>query len=273
MPALLKITRKTFADKVIGYTDEALFERSGVRILFTEREGGTSPTPYDSLNLAEHVGDDPSLVRSNRSMLLRALGKADDPQRIICAKQVHSDGVALLDASYLRSGTSATAGYASLDAADALLTSQKDLPLLMLFADCVPIILVAEGPVLSVGVVHAGWRGALLGLPGKAARMLADLAGCAPSEILAYIGPHICGRCYEVGREVADSFAREYGRTAVLGRNVDLSEVVTIDLLRAGLTTSAIAKVGKCTLESTDKFYSFRASGVTGRHGALVMIE
>jgi len=49
--------------------------------------------------------------------------------------------------------------------------------------------------------------------------------------------------------------------------------VVTIDLLRAGLTTSAIAKVGKCTLESTDKFYSFRASGVTGRHGALVMIE
>jgi len=103
--------------------------------------------------------------------------------------------------------------------------------------------------------------------------MLADLAGCAPSEILAYIGPHICGRCYEVSREVADSFAREYGRTAVLGRNVDLSEVVTTDLLRAGLTMSAIAGVGKCTLENTDKFYSFRASGVTGRHGALVMIE
>lgn len=273
MPVSPKITRKTFADLVNGYTDEALFERSGVRILFTERAGGASPAPYDSLNLAGHVGDDPSAVSSNRSMLLRALGKEDDPQRIICAGQVHGDGVALLDASYPGRGARPAAGYASLDAADALLTSQRGLPLLLLFADCVPVVLVAEGPVPSVGVVHAGWRGALPGLPGKTARMLADLAGCAPSEILAYIGPHICGRCYEVGEGLAGSFAREYGQAVALGRNVDLGEVVTTDLLRAGLGAGAISRVGECTLENTDRFYSFRASGVTGRHGAFVMIE
>lgn len=274
MPALPEAARRIFTDTVAGYTDEALFERSGVRILFTERTGGTSLLPYDSLNLAEHVGDEALSVRSNRKTLLNALGKTQDPYRLICARQVHGDGVAVVDGSYLNQCDPAAADCVYLDATDALLTSHKNLPLLMLFADCVPVILVAEGPVISVGVVHAGWRGVLLGVSGKAARALADLARCAPSEILAYIGPHICGRCYETGQEVADSFIREFGGSAVPGeRNVDLSEAVTVDLIRAGLMPGSIAKVGKCTFENTGRFYSFRASGVTGRHGALALIE
>jgi len=274
VPVIPKANRRIFADTVAGYTDEALFERSGIRILFTERTGGASLPPHDSLNLAIHVGDEVSSVSSNRKTLLRALGKTQDPRHLICARQVHGDGAAVVDGSYLDQCDSAAMGCVYLDNTDALLTSHKDLPLLMLFADCVPVILVAEGPVASVGVVHAGWRGALLGVSGKAARMLAGLAGCAPSEIIAYIGPHICGRCYEVGQEVADSFVREFGGNAVLGgRNVDLSEAVTVDLLRAGLTVGAIAKVGKCTFEHTDRFFSFRASGATGRHGALAFIE
>lgn len=253
------------------WTDERQRTR-GVTLAFSERTGGASKLPYASLNLAAHVGDDPASVDENRRRFLEALGLGHLAQRLVTAEQVHGEQVRLIRPADAGSGARAASGAEPVAATDALITDEHDIPLMLLFADCVPVILVAPGPV--VAVVHAGWRGALAGLPGIAVSRLAAQAGCDPARISAYVGAHIGACHYEVGYEILSQFVNRFGTVArAESGGLDLGAVVTRNLTDAGVPSCSIALLGMCTADQTDRFFSYRAEGgLTGRHAALVCI-
>jgi YfiH family protein len=258
---------------VIVFTDEALRSDHGVLVAFTCRTGGHSSPPYAGLNLAGHVGDVPEAVDANRSTLLVSLGIGGLRDRLTTAEQVHGTHVALVtDAD---AGAGAYAGLPSpgpFSATDGLLTVAAGVPLLLCFADCVPVVLVATSPRPGVAVVHAGWRGALAGIAGEGALALAAAAGCATADITAYVGPHI-GPChYEVDETLLSQFVHTFGTIAAAQGRLDLGAVVSESLNGVGVPLASQRRVGLCTAERTDAFFSYRAEGVTGRHGAIACI-
>ncbi len=237
-------------------------ERRGVIAAFSERRGGDSPAPFDSLNLGFRTGDALERVRRNRIRLARAL----DVPRFAVARQVHGTGVARVSAS------AAGAGFddpdTALGAADVLATTAVGVPLAVLVADCLPIVLASDDQLV---LVHAGWRGLAAGILGRAATLFAD-----PGRVVAAIGPAI-GPChYEVGPEVVDAVeARSPGGAVVVRRDGGMS----LDLGRTairGLAAVGIHEVDAdqaCTACEHDRFYSYRRDGVTGRHAMVAVRE
>ena len=174
----------------------------GVSFAFTERAGGVSAAPYASLNLGDACGDDACAVAENRRRALAALGAEHLAGRLVNPRQVHGDAVVRVasgdDAAVRAACEEARAG------ADAVVCTAPGVPVLLCFADCVPVVLVAPG---AFAVVHSGWRGTIARIAEKAARTLCAEAGCAPADLLAYVGPHIGAADYEVSEELAASFA------------------------------------------------------------------
>lgn len=256
-------------DGVAIHTVPGLFEQCGVGIAFTERTGGTSEGPYASLNLAAHVGDDPFRVDANRHRLLEAIGIGMLGDRLTTAEQVHGTCIAEVDLTLAGAGASAAGGPPPVPGTDALMTRTPGIPLMLMYADCVPVILVSPSA-RAVAVVHAGWRGAAAGIVGKGAEALSALAGAR--DIQAYVGPHIGGCCYEVGQEVVSHFDTAFATITEVLPHLDLGAAVAADLERSGVPRGRQCHLGICTAHNTDRFYSFRADGQTGRHGALAVI-
>jgi polyphenol oxidase len=254
------------------WSDTALREQRGVVVAFSERHGGVSGEPFSSLNLAAHVGDSPGDVDANRAALLGALGLAADRALLTCAEQVHGSAIAFVGKISAGHGAFAASGSAPVEAADALITSLRHVPLMLCFADCVPIVLVAPGPMIAV--VHAGWRGALDSLPGRAVAALSSATGADPREILVYIGAHIRACHYDVSDDILSQFVNVFGTFArAESGQLDLDAAVTASIESAGVASCNIARLGVCTAEATDHFFSYRAEGgVTGRHAALACI-
>lgn len=253
------------AGRIAYWTDRALASAVGTVVAFTERGGGVSAAPYDSLDLATHVGDSLESVSRNRDLLLSSLGLSDMRGRIVCPRQVHGTVVETID------GGSWKAFQPRSEGSDAIVCAAWDVPVLLCFADCVPVILVA--PDGSFAVVHAGWRGALADIPAIAARALSR--AIAPDGALgccnAYIGPHIGACCFETGSDVASAFRARFGDAVIVGGDhVDLSYAVRLSLLSAGFTAERIVDAHVCTCCEHERFFSYRAEGgTTGRIGAL----
>ncbi len=268
-PDLTRVLR----DGVTVHTDEELRAKHGIVVAFSERTGGVSRAPYADLNLAAHVGDDPVAVDANRHRLLASLGMALRADRLVTAEQVHGERVGVIDEAAAGSGAHVSAaGAQPVPGTDALITTTSGIPLLMCFADCVPIVLVALTPVSGIAVVHAGWRGALASLPGSAVAELANHAGCEPSDVIAYVGPHIGACCYEVDEALVSHFGNKFDTIGAVRGRLDLAAAVRESLARAGVPSSSIAELGECTREHTDRYFSYRAAQQTGRHGALAAI-
>lgn len=257
-------------------TDDALADACGVRIAFSGRAGGVSKPPYDALNLGSHVGDDLQAVERNRARLCNALGA--DPTRLVVPNQVHGTDFVTIekedDDAIVAAREQASSG------ADAIVVTCEHVAALLCYADCVPVIVVS--PSGAFVVAHAGWRGAAAHIASMAVRALVEvderrlgIKGAAVKELAArmnaYIGPCIHRECFEVGDEVRSRFAAEFGDDCLYGaRNVDLPAAVAADLARAGVPRERIADVGACTMCSSERFFSYRASGgVCGRHGAF----
>jgi YfiH family protein len=264
-------------DGVTVLTDEELRSSYGILVAFTQRTGGRSRAPYSSLDLASHVGDDAACVDDNRSTLFESLGIEPLRSRLTMAEQVHGLTVREVAGASAGMGAFARAGEApSLPATDALVTAEPDTPVLLLFADCVSVVIVATEPVRAVAVVHAGWRGALGRLPAAAAQRLARCAGCETRDLIAYIGPRI-GPChYQVGADVMSRFVSQFGDTAdtiaPAQDRLDLGAVVLETLSEVGLPRDQVFVADVCTAETTEAYFSYRAEGVTGRHGALAAV-
>ena len=214
------------------------------KIWFFTRLGGVSEPPYDSLNVSTKVGDAIEAVAENLSIIRDAMGGRESAW----VRQVAGDEVVRVS----------EAGFAG--EADALVTCEEDLPLVVAVADCVPVAIVAGR---SVGMVHSGWRGTLSGVAGKAVREIGD------EGARAYVGPCIRECCYEVSGELAREFAREFGTEVVSGRSLSLPAAIRKDLERAGV--EEVHDLGLCTGCRPDLFYSHRKQGpLTGRSLAAV---
>lgn len=257
---------------IVVHADASLRDATGILVAFTERSGGVSVGPYTSLDLAAHVGDDPDAVDANRDRLFTALGLEGLRDRLVTAEQVHGSHIEPVTPARSGAGAMAAGGDPAVPSTDALMTCDPELPLMMFFADCVPVILVAPEPQRAVAVVHAGWRGTLASLPGMASTALASHAGSTPSRLLAYIGPHIGACCYEVDDEILSHFCNNFDTIGAVGGRLDLAAAVRESLMRSGLASERIAELGVCTRDHTDRFFSYRASSTTGRHGALAVI-
>ena len=265
-------------ESITAYTDQSLFEACGVRIAFTERMGGVSDKPYDSLNLASHVGDDRDSVMKNRRILLDSFGCEGAP--LLVPSQVHGKKVVTVKTfEQAESWLSSALSKPGVRECDAITVECPGVAAQLNFADCVPVVIVAPNGDFSV--VHAGWRGvmnrisvaALEGLccdvAGKLGVDPGQIAGCSN----VYIGPHIMGECFETSTEIHDQFVHEFGPSCDFSpRHVELSEALRRQLIDAGVKSARIASVDLCTVCNNDKFFSYRGQGGTcGRHGAFAI--
>lgn len=266
---MLSLPQLTFAEfgGIPLLTDESLFAQTKVRIAFTGRKGGVSADPYSELNLGSHVGDSLGDVLVNRDKLLCALAPADC--HLLVPNQVHGTQVFEVesdDDEYVDD-----ARLAISQGADGIAVRCKKVAALLCYADCTPVIIVS--PTGHFAVVHAGWRGAVDGIVGKAVQLLTQGKGGDPSQFNVYIGPHIHQECFETGEEVTQRFADQFGSSCVVdSRHVSLAEAVSTDAIRAGVDAARIVDAGICTKCNPDDYFSYRASGgVCGRHGALAV--
>lgn len=237
---------------------------SGLNYSITHRHGGISQGPYASNNLGFHVGDDPETVRANRQQTAHAHGY--EPARLVAAQQVHGTGVAHV--SPLQAGRGALDWDSALPETDALYTRERGLPLLILVADCAPLLLVdAENQVL--GLVHAGWRGAAAGIAGIAARTMTP----NPARLQVGIGPCLCEACLEVGEEVAQQVATRHSLAVKTGStrpHLDLRGLLQQDLLGAGVLPHNIQILDICPRCARRDYFSHRGDGgTTGRFGIV----
>lgn len=241
----------------------------GTGVFFTTREGGASRPPYDSLNLGFHVGDEPGAVRANRQRLAGALGL--DPARLTSPCQRHTDRVARLERES-DIGSGAMKEESVFDPCDGLMTTLKQAPLLLHFADCVPVVLTgatADGPALAV--IHAGRAGLMAGVVENGVARMAAI-GAAPAGLVAAIGPCIGPCCYEVDADLASAFQERFGASAVTATGrLDLPHSASLALSAAGVPAAAIHSFGVCTA-CDESFFSYRRDGVTGRQGAIAWI-
>jgi len=256
---------------VAVHIDRELADSSGVLVAFTERTGGLSSPPYASLNLAGHVSDEASAVDANRAVLFAALNIPELRGALVTAEQVHGERIVEVQEGDAGRGARASGGRGPIPEADALWTSAADVPLMLLFADCVPVVLVHRAS-RTIAIVHAGWRGALSGIVGKTARVLAEACGTA-NDLYAYVGPHIGACCYEVAPDLLARFSQRFATGAAASGHLDLGAVVSLDLARAGVGEERQSAVGVCTAHNTDRLYSYRSEGDTGRHAALAVVR
>ena len=240
----------------------------GVRALATTRQGGVSAAPWHSLNLGSHVGDDPQAVAANRALLRREL-----PAEPLWLTQVH--GTRCVDAATAVAGVEADASF----------TRRRGVVCAVLTADCLPVLLCDERATV-VGIAHAGWRGLAAGVIEATVAAMGEPGEC----LMAWLGPAIGPRAFEVGGEVRDIFiahdARAVSAFEPTGNGKWLCDIhqlarqrlhaLGIDGPRSGVPVmqrDRVAGTDSCTASDAERFFSYRRDGTTGRMASLVWLE
>lgn len=222
----------------------------------TDRLGGVSRRPYDSLNLGGRVGDDVDAVAQNRRRLAVAVGVPDD--RLVLMAQVHGPDVAVL-----------TERPTAAPRVDAIVTTQVGLGLVALGADCAPVLL-ADPAAGVVGAAHVGRIGLTVGVLAAAVAAMQDLGA---RHLVARVGPAICGRCYEVPADMRADVAAVVPAAAATTRwgtpGVDIGAGAAAVLRDLGVDVSS---AGGCTYEEAT-LYSHRRDGQTGRQAGVVVLR
>lgn len=232
-----------------------------MHVAFTTRHGGVSAGAFSSLNLSADQGDDPETVQTNRGRLAAALAGLEGGRRaalqLVSPRQEH--GFRVVGAAEYARDRSRT-GCDGLTLRPPL---DDGLAALLLFADCVPVVLVGD---VDVAVVHGGWRGLVGGVVQQGARAMTGPPGAA------FVGPSIGPCCFRVGDDVAQAFARRYGDDVVRpGPRVDLWKAAERALAEVEVPASRVVNPRLCTACNRDLFYSYRGDGPqTGRQGAVV---
>ena len=231
---------------------------------FTTRTGGVSTSPYDSLNLGLSSGDRGEPVEKNRHRVLEVFGMS---QGEVCAfHQVHSARVIEGVPTWFE------------QEADASVTDNPDLLLVISVADCFPLLF--YDPVKEVvGAAHCGWRGTVGGIAQEVVGRMGELYGSKPQDIRVAIGPGISAACYQVGEEVVQTFANAGFPEHISypddeGRfRLDLAAANRWTLEQAGVLPENIWTSNWCTYSDAARFYSHRRdAGKTGRHWAAIKL-
>jgi YfiH family protein len=216
---------------------------------FTNRHGGFSHGDYSSWNLASHVGDDLADVELNRTKLREQVGD------FVVMSQVHGDTVVVVDKV-----------PAEVPVADALITNKRNLALVVMVADCIPLLLRSEELVAAVHVGRAGLMNTI------ALKTVARMRELGAMQISGSIGPAICGSCYEVPKDLHDQVSAIHplasSKTRIGTPALDLPKALIAAL--AADDVPVVISAG-CTLED-DIYFSYRRNQVTGRQAGVIKL-
>lgn len=228
---------------------------ANVCALQTLRTGGCSPAPWASLNLGDHVGDDPQRVATNRAELVSHL-----PAEPCWLRQVH--GTQTVDAAQAAKNSEADAAFAR----------QSGVVCAVMTADCLPVLFCDRAGTV-VAAAHAGWRGLCAGVLEQTIAAMQ----VAPQDILVWLGPAIGPENFEVGDEVRAAFiAQDLACSAAFIEHgpgkwlADLYALARRRLKLAGI--DAVSGGGMCTVDDADRYFSYRRDGVTGRMATLIWL-
>lgn len=249
---------------------------ANVRSLVTTRHGGCSQAPFESFNIAEHVGDKTQNVKKNRKLLTNLL-----PSEPIWLNQVHSNKV--VDASFTVPGSDADGSY----------TIQANVVSVVMTADCLPV-LICNRQGNAVAALHAGWRGLADGILEQGVKKLLQASQCTPRDLLIWLGPAIGPETFEVGEAVRQAFLRQAlqhssDSTPELHQALrhslrqcfipsdnqmkwfaDIYQLARVRLALLGIEN--VSGGNYCTYSEQETFFSYRRDGKTGRMASLIWI-
>ena len=261
----LDMQRETHG-KLAYYTFESLKDSGTLMHAVSTRHGGVSPAPFNTLNLSHTAGDDKANVAANINRLHEALSL--NARTTVSASQAQANRVAVV-------GT--TERGTIIREVDALLTDEPGVPLMLRYADCVPIFFFDPAH-RAIGVAHAGWRGTVGKIATNAARAMFDTYGTRPRDLIACIAPSIGPCCYRIGADVIARVRAAFDNAEELlhiqpdgSIHFDLWQANAWQLRALGVEQIEIAEI--CTADHTDDFYSWRAEKAkTGRFGAIIAL-
>ncbi len=263
-------TQEWLTETIDGLTlmfSPLLKEEKKLTHAFTTRSGGASRAPLDSFNLGRHIDDDSDRkdAMANRDRLCKALSL--EFGNLVVPGQVHSNNVTWL---------TSIDETPDVKAVDGLATRLEERPMLLHFADCVPVILVARKARLAC-IMHAGWRGTASAIAQEGVKLLIS-CGAETKDMIAAVGPAIEPCCYPTSEDVAQKLESTVkDGTNLVTRNSeqprpDLKAINAMQLLEAGIDKVDVSNL--CTACNPHIFYSHRQSGgKTGRQGALVCLR
>ena len=239
--------------------------------VFSTRLGGVSTGIYESLNLGQHLGDNPTDVRENYDRILNALGTKRE--KLMYQRQIHTDIVRPVDKSSLPGDVfdpNAPEG-------DALITTTSGVALAVFMADCIPILLWDE-KTGAISAIHAGWRSTVLDIAGKAVTALEQAADTDAKHIRAAIGPGIGLCCFETDKEVPtaiEAVLMQQAKHCIVEKKsakamVDLKETNRRLLMNAGILPQHITVSAHCTACDPTLFWSHRK--LSKNRGSLAAI-
>jgi YfiH family protein len=234
-----------------------------VELAFTDRHGGVSGAPFDTLNLGWSGGDDPHAMAENHRLVMDDFAPGHGVERLAELGQVHGDQVAVVGPEGPRHDV-----HGHLHGiGDGLVTTEPGITLSVRAADCVPV-LFADPEAGVIGACHCGRPGVVAGIVPAT---LAAMRRLGATDIAAWVGPHVCGRCYEVPEQMQDEVAAVEPATRATTSwgtpSLDVGAGVRAQLVREGV---AVVDVSRCTRESPDLFSYRREGKLSGRQAGLI---
>ncbi|HYE84117.1 MAG TPA: peptidoglycan editing factor PgeF [Clostridia bacterium] len=256
----------------LAYLVVPSFEATGmVRHCFTTRVGGVSQGIYESLNTSIIKEDPMENVRRNLDLVCGAIGI--DYTNLVFSDQTHEDNIRVVTVADIGKGLTIPSDITNTDG---LMTNVPGIPLITFYADCVPLLFLDRRN-RAIATVHSGWKGTVLKIGAKTIKQMAEVYSTKPEDCLIGIGPSLEMSCFEVGPEVAEQFAENFGsRPRIIkplnnGKYiVDLWEANKQLLMEQGVPEKNITISGFCTKCNEELFFSYRRD--KGRTGSLSVI-
>lgn len=260
---------------------KALEEAKLFRQAFSTRQGGLSEGFLSTMNFSFERGDDPAHVMENYRRIAATIGV--DPGSFVVAHQTHTVNIRAVTEGDRGCGVLRPRPY---DDVDGLMTNVPGLTLVTYHADCLPVYL-ADPVRRAIALLHAGWKGTVDQIAGRAVMMMREQYGTDPGDLIACIGPGICRSCYEIGEDVAQQFRAvftEAENVSILTEphrkedgmhwQLDLKEANRRILVRAGVPEEQIHLADICTRCNSERLFSHRAHGVRrGLNAAFLSIK
>lgn len=244
---------------VVRFVTSSSLDSLGIKHGFCQRSGGVSSAPFASLNIkvSELVDDSVEYTAINQQRAIKVLGLDNKTKALL----------------QLKGGTEicvveSAVGDRTMLEVDGAATAVSGMTLGLAVADCLPVLL-ADKTAGVIGIAHAGWQGAAGQVTTKVVRLMTKL-GAKPKQIVAAIGPSICGRCYEVKDDVSHLFEDRFVSKVNSQQYLDLWAAVEAELKKAGV--NQIDNLRLCTFEHSDDFFSARKEKTTGRFLAVISL-
>lgn len=252
------------------------FSALAIKHGISSRFGGVSKPPFHSLNVALHTGDCDESVIINRQLFCQGIGI--NSEHIVTAQQLHTDHIAVVTKE--AKGRGAGSYEDAIPNTDALITNVPGVPLMLFFADCVPV-LIADPVQRAIGAVHAGWRGTVEKIAQKTILSMQSNFGTKPEDCLVGIAPSIGPCCYVVDEIVINKLKKQFNNWEELIKEANEKGKWYFDLWKAnihqleeiGVKGSNLVTSGVCTACNHELFFSYRKeNGATGRIGAVIVL-